>query len=99
MSSVFKSTGSEHLDKMLKLPNQPRVQPAMITTIELEDAPKNCDLCEAAITDKFVDGAIKNGPWGVMCPQCHKKDGIGLGTGRGQLYVLQANAIYLKTDG
>lgn len=50
--------------------------------------PKNCDLCSADLSKEeyWVDGATIQGPWGNMCPKCHKKFGRGLGTGRGQKY-------------
>lgn len=51
--------------------------------------PETCDVCFEPITDSFIDGKTIHGPWGNMCPRCHKKIGVGLGTGRGQLYQLQ----------
>ena len=50
--------------------------------------PKKCDCCGRAITDKFVDGRTKLGPWSLMCLDCHDKIGVGLGLGKGQLYAL-----------
>jgi len=52
------------------------------------NAPKNCDLCNSFITDCFIDGRTSLGGWANMCPKCHKKFGVGLGTGKGQKYFL-----------
>lgn len=38
------------------------------------------------ITDEFIDGATKQGPWANMCPKCAAAYGRGLGTGVGQRY-------------
>ena len=51
--------------------------------------PLHCDLCQADIVDEFIDGATAMGPWGFMCPPCHRLHGRGLGTGRGQHYQRQ----------
>lgn len=51
--------------------------------------PANCDLCHVPLSDKFVDGATRFGPWAIMCPGCHRDQALGLGTGRGQMYDLQ----------
>ena len=48
--------------------------------------PDKCDLCADTITDVFIDGKTVYGPWGILCPKCHKKFGMGLGLGRGQKY-------------
>ena len=48
--------------------------------------PKNCDVCAKKITDTFIDGKTTYGPWGILCPECHDKNGMGLGTGKGQKY-------------
>jgi hypothetical protein len=61
--------------------------------------PKQCDICQRPITDTFVDGAIKLGPWGVMGLCCFEKWGRGLGTGRGQKYVKQENGHFKKVEG
>jgi hypothetical protein len=34
------------------------------------------------------DGATVHGPWAYMCEEHFQSDGVGLGTGRGQLLVL-----------
>ncbi len=47
----------------------------------------------------FVDGRTKDGPWAIMCMKCFTTQGLGLGTGRGQLYRLQPNNTWLKVSG
>jgi hypothetical protein len=61
--------------------------------------PTKCDLCGKVITSTFVDGKTKSGPWGILCPSCHKSAGIGLGTGLGQQYKKQDDSRWLKTKG
>lgn len=65
----------------------------------ISPAPEKCDICKEPITDTFVDGATKFGPWGFMCPSCHPKVGCGLGLGRGQKYVKQENGQFKKVEG
>ena len=50
--------------------------------------PTSCDLCGRKIENEFFDGKIFHGPWGILCPRCHKAKGVGLGVGKGQRYVL-----------
>jgi len=50
------------------------------------DPPKKCDLCNEDLTDKFIDGKLVNGSWGILCPDCFDDAGVGLGLGNGQLY-------------
>jgi len=46
-----------------------------------------CDFCGKSVAgEKFVDGKTTSGPWGLMCMECYRENGTGLGTGRGQLY-------------
>jgi hypothetical protein len=58
-----------------------------------------CDICPTKITTTFIDGRTRMGPWGILCPQCHKDVGCGLGTGNGQRYVLQEDGRWLKVEG
>jgi hypothetical protein len=58
-----------------------------------------CDICPTKITTTFIDGKTTMGPWGILCPQCHKDVGYGLGTGLGQRYVLQEDGRWLKVEG
>lgn len=52
-----------------------------------------------AIHDTFIDGKTRLGPWGLMTPEAHAALGCGLGLGRGQKYVKQADGRWLKTEG
>jgi len=66
------------------------------------DAPTQCDLNlhhSHAITTAFVDGKTKMGPWGNMCLTCHRRVGVGLGTGKGQKYEKQDDGKWLKVAG
>lgn len=60
--------------------------------------PVCCDICDGLILTKFIDGKVGNGPWGILCPDCHAKHGCGLGTGRGQQYTLEG-VDWFKTGG
>lgn len=61
-------------------------------------APKTCELGGEEIKMSFVDGRTRGGPWAVMCLDCFKRVGVGLGTGRGQLYELKGEQ-FVKTGG
>ena len=51
------------------------------------ERPGHCDICKQTLTNgNFVDGKTVMGGWAAMCVGCHKLFGIGLGTGKGQLY-------------
>jgi len=52
--------------------------------------PVSCQICGTTLSDKFVDGATRFGPWAIMCPACHRDQALGLGTGRGQMYDLDS---------
>ena len=59
--------------------------------------PEKCDICSCKIEDDFIDGRTKYGPWANMCPACHCKDGVGLGTGKGQKYKKSVqNGLWVK---
>jgi cytochrome c553 len=57
-----------------------------------------CQLCDCDVSDpaanirperqnKIVDGRLRTrSSWAWMCVPCHEAQGVGLGTGRGQLY-------------
>ena len=64
-----------------------------------KNPPKGCEVCQQPIAEQFIDGATKWGPWGDMCPACHRRFGFGLGLGKGQLYTKQRDGRYLKTQG
>lgn len=48
--------------------------------------PEYCQLCGFTLSEFFIDGKTKYGPWGIMCQDCHEEHGVGLGTGKGQRY-------------
>lgn len=51
--------------------------------------PTKCDLCRGKFRDgHFIDGKTVYGSWAIMCTTCHSHSGDGLGTGRGQKYLL-----------
>lgn len=58
--------------------------------------PTKCDMNGETIKDEFVDGALRNGVWGILCPYCHKNYGVGLGIGRGQRYKLREDGRFVK---
>jgi hypothetical protein len=65
----------------------------------LGSPPKECDLCHKPIIDQFVDGRTVYGPWANMCLRCHKKKGVGLGTGFGQYYKKNQDGDFMKAEG
>lgn len=51
------------------------------------EVPASCQVSGRPLTDAFVDGRMRRGGrWAIMHPDCHAEEGVGLGTGRGQLY-------------
>ena len=62
------------------------------------DLPETCDVCNRKIDATFVDGKTQQGPWGILCLRCHKVHGCGLGTGKGQRYVLSGDR-FVKEEG
>jgi hypothetical protein len=53
--------------------------------------PTKCDNCNRPITHQFVDGKTKYGPWGILCMTCHEVVGVGLGIGKGQMYLKEGD--------
>lgn len=45
-----------------------------------------CELCRKTGQTVIVDGRTREGYWAWMCMACHRAYGVGLGTGRGQLF-------------
>ena len=60
---------------------------------------RTCNTCAGVIEQKFVDGRTKHGPWAIMCMECFETFGVGLGTGRGQLYKKMSDGIFRKVAG
>lgn len=62
--------------------------------------PVHCDLCQRPLGNSFIDGAVKpQGSWAILDLKCHRIHGVGLGTGKGQLFQRQADGRWLKTEG
>lgn len=61
--------------------------------------PEKCDICERPIKKEFIDGATMQGPWAIMCSMCHRMYGLGIGTGKGQLFQKQKDSSFKKVDG
>lgn len=57
-----------------------------------------CDMCHKECKDVLLDGRTNLGDWAVMCRKCHKTYGVGIGTGKGQLYTL-TDGKWVKTTG
>lgn len=60
--------------------------------------PHKCQICDAAITDYFIDGRVNFGfdaPWGFMCEACHTQHGCGFGPGKAQMYRKQGD-LYMR---
>lgn len=65
----------------------------------LGSQPQLCDICHGKIGEFFIDGKTVEGPWGMLCTHCHAEHGVGLGTGRGQLYERNDKCEYIKVEG
>ena len=63
----------------------------MVKEVVYIDPPALCDMCNAPITTKFIDGRTTGGPWANMCPRCHRMHGMGLSLGKGQAYIKQGD--------
>lgn len=56
-----------------------------------------CQVCNVKDPLFLVDGKLRDGgQWAVMCIPCHNTYGIGLGTGKGQMYQKTTNSKYVK---
>jgi cytochrome c553 len=60
---------------------------------------KECEICCKPITHVFIDGRTQSGHWAIMCVECHKKEGLGLGEGNGQEYWKAEDGNFYKVDG
>lgn len=64
--------------------------------------PVSCDTCNRdfseAVGTLMFDAKTRMGPWACMCDECFMKYGYGLGTGRGQRYVRQADGKFHKDE-
>src|SRR5215469_12866844 len=52
--------------------------------------PTHCDLCKQKLRTHYVDGKMKTngGSWAYMCLSCFRREGVGIGTGRGTHFAL-----------
>ena len=64
----------------------------------LGDVPQKDDFGNK-ITNIFIDGATYTGVWAIMAPIYWKSFGVGLGTGKGQMYKKQSDNKWLKIKG
>lgn len=54
--------------------------------------PKNCDHCGQPFSnERFIDGRLIKGRWGLYCTECYAIYGAGFGVGNGRLYVKQGD--------
>lgn len=64
----------------------------MAESVEVAELP-DCDIHKyernGTIVPALYDGKTKRGPWASMCESCFVTHGIGLGTGKGQRYILK----------
>lgn len=98
----MQTTGHPPLDRELKLPWAPKEDNRFAmqdVTLDPDDVPDECQVCNEPVTDALVDGVIRGAGWAFMCPKCHKELGIGLGTGMGQLYEKQDDGLFHRTQG
>jgi hypothetical protein len=58
-----------------------------------------CDFCDQPIHHKLYDGATIHRVWATMCLPCFRRHGVGLGLGRGQEYLEQADGRWRKING
>lgn len=64
------------------------------------DPPGRCDLCNAEIRGSFVDGQVRGRTsWAIMCEECFKVYGVGLGLGQGQEFKQNEEGLYQKVRG
>ena len=54
-----------------------------LTEVTVSNIPQ-CQFCSAPAA---YDAKTRMGPWAYLCERCFKKDGVGLGLGKGQRLV------------
>jgi len=60
-----------------------------------------CDFCKTDATrvgEVFYDGKTSLGPWALMCKNCFRRYGIGLGLGKGQMYDSKTKEKIITTE-
>jgi hypothetical protein len=69
--------------------------------------PDTCNICGVKLEYAFVDGRVAQVDldgcitaygWAMVCPECHERHGLGLGTGKGQMYGKVEND-WIKLEG
>jgi len=52
---------------------------------------ERCDICNKSFVAQkhFINGKVKAGFWKIMCRDCHKIFGVGIGSDRGQIYLTE----------
>lgn len=60
--------------------------------------PLKCQIRGENIVMSFIDGSTGSGSWAIMCNECHKVFGKGLGIGKGQRFVMQGDGRFLKVS-
>ena len=81
----FRTAGSENLDRIFGL----GCTPVVMLQSKIVDHPGQCQVCDKQIVELFVLGLERDSHcWCNLCVDCHKRDGIGLGLGRGEVYQL-----------
>ena len=55
----------------------------------IEATVSNIPQCQFCSAPAAYDAKTRMGPWAYLCERCFKKDGIGLGLGKGQRLVLK----------
>jgi hypothetical protein len=93
----LKTTGVLAVDEALCLPEAPKreLYPVRMS-VSPGDAPTDCSVCGEPLNGEFVDGVMRHAGWGYLHPSCHKAEGIGLGTGRGHLYLRMEDGSYRR---
>jgi hypothetical protein len=94
----LKLTGCDSVDRKLRLPHAPKKPRPVEKVIAKSDAPEECQVCGEPVGDSFVDGVVRGAGWAYLCPKCHKRCGIGLGPGKGQLYVLDGDRYHTPCE-
>jgi hypothetical protein len=84
---------------MVDMKNHPDLQRPAPEKFWCGTPPKACDICQTPITEEFVDGATRFGPWAKMCPPCHRRNGRVPGTGAGQRYEKVPGGRFKKVAG
>lgn len=57
-----------------------------------------CDICGEEISDILYDAKIREGCWATLCESCWNVHGIGLGTGKGQKYIVNQLGEFEKDE-